>query len=100
MHMQNTQSIREIAIKRISEFLDETQIPAWQLGIRAVGNNKIWKHLTSGAEIKLGTLEKIEAFMAAERAQIAETVSAETKTFPQAETETAEEYLEDIGEAA
>ena len=93
MHTQNTQSLREIAIERISEFLDETQIPAWQLGIRAVGNNKIWKHLVTGAEIKLGTLEKIEQFMAAERARIAETVRM-------VKTETAEEYLEEIGEAA
>lgn len=93
MHIQNTQSIQEIAIKRISEFLDETQIPAWQLRVMAVGNNKIWKHLTSSAEIKLGTLEKIETFMATERAQIAETVRM-------AQAETAEEYFEDLGEAA
>lgn len=87
-----TQSVREIAISRITEFLDETQIPAWQLGIKAVGNNKFWKHLKRGGEIKIGTLEKVEAFMAAERARIAEVVKM-------ASAETFEEYLEQIGRA-
>lgn len=68
----DTMSLRNIFTARVLEFLEETQMPGYLLGRRAVGDNKFWADFLKGERVRIDTMEKIERFMAAERARIAQ----------------------------
>lgn len=63
--------LRHLAVERVQGFLAETGMPAWRLGVAAVGDNKFYAKLSRGLGIKLDTIERVELFMAYERARIA-----------------------------
>ncbi len=70
-----TRPLREIALERIDMFIEETQMPGWRLSKLATGSNKTLPRLRTGLGVELGSIEKIERFMAAERVRIAEAVA-------------------------
>ncbi len=67
----SNRSLREIFTARVFAFLAETGMPSWVFGLRAVGNNKFWADYLGGKPIKMSTVDRVEAFMKAERARLA-----------------------------
>lgn len=55
-------------LERITRYLSETGMNEGTFGLRAVNDGKLVRRLRSGANITLGTIERVEAFLAQPRA--------------------------------
>ena len=58
--------IRDHFLKRLREFLAESDVSARQFGLDAVGDGKFVSRLEAGAGVTLTTLERAEAYMDAQ----------------------------------